>query len=51
MLGKNNLEGAPLIGGGGLGITDNMINSIMNSLVKSLGKQYAKKCNFRLGSN
>jgi hypothetical protein len=40
MLGKNNIEGAPLIGGGGLGITDKMINSIMNSLVRSLGNQF-----------
>jgi hypothetical protein len=29
-----------LIGGGGLGITEKMINSIMNSLVKSLGNQF-----------
>ncbi len=40
VIGKNNLEGAPLMGGGSLGITDKMINSVMNSLVKSLGKQF-----------
>jgi len=39
MLGKNNLEGAPLIGGGGLGITDKMINSLVKSLMKNLNTQ------------
>ena len=41
MLGKNNhLKGYPLVGGlGGLGITDKMINSIFNSLMKNLEKQ------------
>ncbi len=40
-LGKNNfVSGAPLVGGlGGLGISDKMISSIFNSLMKSLEKQ------------
>ncbi len=40
-LGKNEfIGGAPVVGGfGGLGISDKLINSIFNSLVKSLEKQ------------
>ena len=40
-LGKNEfVGGAPLAGGlGGLGITDKMLNSMINSLMKNLGKQ------------
>ena len=40
-LGKNEfMGGAPMTGGlGGLGITDKMINSIFNSLMKNLNKQ------------
>ena len=42
VIGKNNLEGTPLVGGGGtgFGITDKMISSVMNSLIKNLGKQF-----------
>ena len=42
IIGKNNLEGTPLVGGGGtgFGITDKMISSVMNSLIKNLGKQF-----------
>lgn len=41
LLGKSNdMSGAPLAGGlGGLGITDKMITSVMNSLIKNLNKQ------------
>ena len=39
VLGKNNLEGAPLMGGGSLGITDKMINSLVKSLMKNLNTQ------------
>jgi hypothetical protein len=40
MLGKDdNIMGAPLMGGGGLGITDKMIGGIFNSLMKNLEKQ------------
>ncbi len=40
MLGKgNNIEGYPMIGGGGLGITDKLIGSIFNNLMKSMEKQ------------
>jgi len=35
MLGKNEITGYPVIGGGGLGITDKMINSLMKSLMKA----------------
>jgi len=41
MLGKNNdVRGYPLVGGlGGFGVTDRMISSLFNSLVKNLEKQ------------
>jgi hypothetical protein len=40
MLGKSDgIAGAPLIGGGGMGISDKMIGSIFNSLMKNLEKQ------------
>jgi len=39
ILGKNELMGQPMVGGGGLGITDTMINSLMRTLVKTLDKQ------------
>ena len=38
-LGRNNIEGYPMIGGGELGIGDKMINSIFNNLMKSFEKQ------------
>jgi len=38
-LGRNNVQGHPMIGGGSLGITDKMINSIFNSLMKGFEKQ------------
>jgi hypothetical protein len=40
MLGKSdNVAGAPIMGGGGLGITDKMVGGIFNSLMKNLEKQ------------
>jgi hypothetical protein len=40
MLGKNDeMFGAPLMGGGGLGISDKMIGSIFNSLMKNIERQ------------
>ena len=39
-LGKNEIEGSPLIGGlGGMGFTDKMLNSMLNNLVKALDNQ------------
>ncbi len=40
MLGKNNfVNGSPLVSGGSFGISDRMISSIFNSLIKNLEKQ------------
>lgn len=38
-LGKDETSNAPLAGGGGLGITDRMISSMIQSLMKTLEKQ------------
>lgn len=39
MLGKNELAGTPLMGGGSMGFTDKLVNSVFNSLMKNLEKQ------------
>jgi len=38
MLGKNNLEGSPMVGGGGLGfgVSDKIIEKLMNNLMKNM---------------
>lgn len=40
MLGKNdNIHGAPLLGGGGMGISDSVFNSILNNVMKMMENQ------------
>lgn len=40
LIGKNNhIEGFPVVGGGGMGISDKMMDSMMKSLFKMLDKQ------------
>lgn len=39
LLGKNEISGMPMMGGGGMGIADRLIGSIFNSLMKNIESQ------------